>query len=50
MQEVIFEDVVVLRGHILSIPLYRKKPKKPYKPKNEDCDKDALSECERPSQ
>lgn len=35
---------------MLSIPLTEKKSKQPYKPKNEDLDKDALSECERPSQ
>lgn len=47
LQEVIFEDAVVLRATSSASPLQKQNP---FKPKNEDPDKDALSECERPSQ
>ncbi|KAI1238900.1 cAMP-responsive element-binding protein-like 2, partial [Lamprotornis superbus] len=47
VQEVIFEDAVVLRA-TPSASLFLQK-KTPYKPKNEDSDKDTLNECERPN-
>lgn len=47
VQDVIFEDAAVVMATSSACLLQKKNP---YKAKNEDCDKDALSECERPSQ